>query len=198
MDQEGEVRADRTSRSEGLLGAAFDLERGKVQFSGAKGIDPVIDVLIQRENDGIRGGIAVTGNAKDPQIAFVSRPSLAEEEVLPRIVFGRSRQSLSPSEAVSLGIGVAQLLDGGGGTLDTARSTVGLDVLRLDTGDDGATSVTVGSNVADGVFVGAKQPIGSGSASVQVEVEVFDNITVDSEFGPDVGTSIGLNWKKDF
>ena len=31
-----------------LLGAGFELERGKVQFSGAKGIDPVIDVLIQR------------------------------------------------------------------------------------------------------------------------------------------------------
>lgn len=181
-----------------LLGADFDLERGKVQFSGAKGIDPIIDVLIQRENDGIRGGIAVTGNAADPQIAFVSRPSLPEEEVLPRILFGRSRQSLSPSDALSLAIGVAQLLDGGGGTLDSARGAVGLDVLRINSEEDGATSVTVGSNVADGVFVGAKQPIGSGSASVQVEVEVFDNITIDSEFGPDVGTSIGLNWKKDF
>jgi len=181
-----------------LLGAGFDLERGKVQFNGAKGIDPVIDVLIQRENDGIRGGIAVTGNAADPQIAFVSRPSLPEEEVLPRILFGRSRQSLSPSDAVALAIGVAQLLDGGGGALDSARGTVGLDVLRINNEEDGATSVTVGSNVADGVFVGAKQPIGSGSASVQVEVEVFDNITIDSEFGPDVGTSIGLNWKKDF
>lgn len=181
-----------------LLGADFDLERGKVQFNGAKGIDPVIDVLIQRDNDGIRGGIAVTGNAADPQIAFVSRPSLPEEEVLPRILFGRSRQSLSPSDALSLAIGVAQLLDGGGGALDSARGSVGLDVLRINSGEDGATSVTVGSNVADGVFVGAKQPIGSGSASVQVEVEVFDNITIDSEFGPDVGTSIGLNWKKDF
>lgn len=181
-----------------LLGADFDLERGKIAFSGAKGIDPVIDVLIQRENDGIRGGIAVTGNAANPQIAFVSRPSLPEEEVLPRILFGRSRQSLSPSDALSLAIGVAQLLDGGGGTLDSARGSVGLDVLRINSGEDGATSVTVGSNVADGVFVGVKQPIGSGSASVQVEVEVFDNITIDSEFGADVGTSIGLNWKKDF
>lgn len=181
-----------------LLGADFDLERGKVQFSGAKGIDPVIDVLIQRDNDGIRGGISVTGNAADPQIAFVSRPSLPEEEVLPRILFGSSRQSLSPSDALSLAIGVAQLLDGGGGALDSARGSIGLDVLRINSGEDGATSVTVGSNVADGVFIGAKQPIGSGSASVQVEVEVFDNITIDSEFGPDVGTSIGLNWKKDF
>ena len=180
-----------------LLGAAFDLERGKVQFSGAKGIDPVVDVLIQRENDGIRGGIAVTGNAADPQIAFVSRPSLPEEEVLPRILFGRSRQSLSPAEALTLGIGVAQLLDGGDGAVGSARGAVGLDVLRIDS-DEAGPSVTVGSNVADGVFVGAKQPIGSGSASVQVEVKVFDNITIDSEFGPDVGTSIGLNWKKDF
>ena len=89
------------------------------------------------------------------------------------------------------------MLDGDDGTVGSARGAVGLDVLRIDS-DEAGPSVTVGSNVADGVFVGAKQPIGSGSASVQVEVEVFDNITIDSEFGPDVGTSIGLNWKKDF
>ena len=180
-----------------LLGRDFDLERGKVQFSGGKGVDPRLDVLIQRDNDGIRGGIAVTGVASEPQINFVSRPALAEEEVLPRILFGRSRQSLSPSDALSLAVGVATLLDGGGGASDSVRGAVGVDVLRVDSGEAGP-SVTVGSNVAEGVFVGVKQPIGSGAASVQVKVEVFDNVTIDSETGADVGTSIGLNWKKDF
>ncbi|MEM8752786.1 MAG: translocation/assembly module TamB domain-containing protein, partial [Pseudomonadota bacterium] len=98
----------------------------------------------------------------------------------------------------TLGVGVATLLDGGGGAVDGVRGAVGLDVLRVDDDAETGTSVTVGSNVADGVFVGAKQPVAGGSASVQVEVEVFDNITVDSEFGRDIGTSIGLNWKRDF
>ncbi|MEO0359727.1 MAG: translocation/assembly module TamB domain-containing protein, partial [Pseudomonadota bacterium] len=181
-----------------FLGRDFDLERGAIRFTGARGIDPTLDVQLLRENDGITGGIAVSGTAQAPDVSFTSRPALPEEEVLPRVLFGRSKQSLSPAEALTLGVGVATLLDGGGGAVDGVRGAVGLDVLRVDDDAETGTSVTVGSNVADGVFVGAKQPVAGGSASVQVEVEVFDNITVDSEFGRDVGTSIGLNWKRDF
>jgi translocation and assembly module TamB len=52
--------------------------------------------------------------------------------------------------------------------------------------------------VADGVFVGAKQPLDGGSARVAVEVEVFEDVTVDTEVGPDSGTSFGLNWRRDY
>lgn len=180
-----------------FLGKNFDLERGTVRFIGAKGIDPVLDVQLMHENDGVVGGIAVTGTGQEPAINFVSRPGMPEEEVLPRVLFGGSKQSLSPLDALSLATGVATLLDGSGGAVDDVRGAVGIDVLRFEN-DEGGPSVTVGKNVTDGVFVGAKQPVGGGSASVQVEIEVFDNITIDSEVGPDEGTSIGLNWKKDF
>ncbi|WP_340109617.1 translocation/assembly module TamB domain-containing protein [Pikeienuella sp. HZG-20] len=180
-----------------LLGRDFDLERGAIRFNGGTEINPALDVQLLRENDGVRGGIAVSGSALKPEVNFISRPSLPEEEVLPRVLFGQSKQSLSPSEALSLAVGVATLLDGAGGTTDSVRGAIGLDVLRIDEGENGP-SVTVGSNVAKGVFVGAKQPIGSGSGSVIVELEVIKNITIDSEVGPDVGTSIGVKWKKDF
>ncbi len=180
-----------------FLGRLFDLERGTIRFTGGQTIDPVLDVQLLRDNDGVRGGIAVSGTALAPDISFVSRPGLPEEEVLPRVLFGRSKQSLSPTEAIQLGVGVATLLDGSGGAVDSVRGAVGLDVLRID--DDGEqTSVTVGTNIADGVFVGAKQPIGGGNASVQVEIEVFDNFSIDSEIGQTSGSSIGLKWKKDF
>lgn len=180
-----------------FLGNDFDLERGTIRFTGASGIDPLLDVQLLHENDGVRGGIAVSGTAKSPEVNFVSRPSLPEEEVLPRVLFGRSKQSLSPAEALNLATGVATLLDGSGGVVDDVRGAIGVDVLRIEDGDEGL-AVTVGKNVADGVFVGAKQPVGGGTASVTVEIEVFDNVTIDSEVGPEEGTSIGLNWKKDF
>ncbi|MEM7546621.1 MAG: translocation/assembly module TamB domain-containing protein [Pseudomonadota bacterium] len=180
-----------------FLGRLFELDPGVVRFTNSRIIDPMLDIQLLRENDGIVGGIAVSGTGRDPQINFTSQPALPEEEVLPRVLFGSSKQSLSPTEALQLAIGVATLLDGSGGGIDSVRGAIGVDVLRID-GEGADTTVTVGSNVADGVFVGAKQPIGGGSASVQVEVEVFDNVTIDSEVGPDIGTSIGLNWKKDF
>ncbi len=181
-----------------FLGRTFDLERGEVRFTGGAEIDPTLDIALLRDNDGVRGGIVVAGTAQAPDISFQSRPSLPEEEVLPRVLFGRSKQSLSAAEAVGLAAGLATLLDGTGGVVDSVRGAVGLDVLRIEgtTADD--TTVTVGSNVASGVFVGAKQPVAGGSGSVVVEIEIFDELQLESEVGPDVGTNLGLKWKRDF
>jgi autotransporter translocation and assembly factor TamB len=70
-------------------------------------------------------------------------------------------------------------------------------VLSVDTEGE-TTSVRAGRNVADGVFVGVEQPVDGGSAQVEVEVELLDNVTVDAQTGSDEGSSIGLNWKYDF
>ncbi|MDT8343508.1 MAG: translocation/assembly module TamB domain-containing protein, partial [Thermohalobaculum sp.] len=180
-----------------LLGRDFDLETGAVRFTGGTEIDPTLDISLAHERDGFIGRIQVRGTASAPQIGFASDPQVPEEEVLPRTLFNRSRQSLSPTEALQLANAVATLMNGSGGAIDRLRGAAGIDVLRIDDEGDGA-SVTVGKNVADGVFVGAKQPVAGGSATVQVEVEVFGDFTVDAEIGQEAGSSIGLNWRKDF
>lgn len=181
-----------------FIGFQFDLEQGEIRFRGESPIDPSLNIALTRENEGVTGGIFVEGTASDPEVAFRSRPSLPESEVLPRVLFGKSEQSLTGAEAAQLAVGLAVLLDGGGDFgIGAIRSAVGLDVLRLETeGED--TSVEVGSNLADNVYVGAKQPLRGGGATFEVEIEVFDNVTVDSEIDAEGGTSFGLNWKKDF
>ncbi|MGF1502981.1 MAG: translocation/assembly module TamB domain-containing protein [Paracoccaceae bacterium] len=182
-----------------FIGTSFDLETGVVRFSGGREIDPTLDVRLVAEEDGIRGGIAVSGTASAPEIGFFSRPSLPEDEVLPRLLFGQSRQSLSPSQGIRLAAGLATLLDGGGGVIDQGRAAIGLDVLAIDpsaTGD--SATVTVGKNIGDDVFVGAKQSIDGAETSVTVEVEVFENVTVDGEIDQEGNPSVGVNWKRDF
>ena len=180
-----------------LMGFPFELERGRVQFTGGAEIDPLLDIALLRENDGVTGGIVVRGRASDPEIAFESQPELPEGEVLPRVLFGTSRQSLSSGQAIQLATGIATLLGGGGGPVDAIRSAAGLDVLRFDQDDSGA-GVTVGRNLSDDVFVGARQPIEGGPATARVEIEVFENLSADTEIGAEAGSSLGLSWKKDF
>ncbi|MFN3616115.1 MAG: translocation/assembly module TamB domain-containing protein, partial [Rubrimonas sp.] len=180
-----------------LVGAIFNLDRGAVRFDGGPDIDPALDVALIRDAGDVSGGIVVNGAASRPAISFQSTPALPEGEVLPRVLFGKSQQSLTPAEALQLATGLATLLDGSGGLLDGVRGAAGLDVLRVEgLGED--AGVTIGRNVADGVFVGARQPIDGGSASVTVEIEVFDNFSVDTEVGAERGNSFGLNWKRDF
>ena len=77
------------------------------------------------------------------------------------------------------------------------RSAVGLDVLAVDTDGD-ATSIQAGQNLADGVYVGVKQPVDGGATAVEVEIDVFDNVTVDAETSGEDGSSVGVNWKYDW
>ena len=181
-----------------LIGKSFDLERGRIFFDGGKEIDPLIDVVLTRETSDLTGRIIVDGPGSDPQLSFRSTPALPEDEVLPRTLFGKSSQALTGSQAISLGLGLATLMDGSGGTLDTVRGAVGLDSLRIDQDEDGNASVAAGKEVADGVWVGTKTPLGEGGTSVVVEIDVLEDIQLDTEVEAGGDASIGLEWKKDF
>jgi autotransporter translocation and assembly factor TamB len=181
-----------------LLGRPFDLARGKVTFDGGNRIDPLLDVALEREADGIRGSILVEGRASDPRLRFASIPALPEDEVLPRVLFGQSKQSLSGAQAVQLATGIATLLGEGPGPLDVLRGAAGLDVLRVDGQSADDASVTIGRNIADGVFIGTRQGLGGQGSAVTVEVEVFNGVVVDTELGQQGGSNIGVTLRKDF
>ncbi|MEM8793671.1 MAG: translocation/assembly module TamB domain-containing protein, partial [Pseudomonadota bacterium] len=181
-----------------LIGKGFDLSRGEISFDGRDPIDPRLDIAFERETSELTGRILINGRASDPRLSFSSSPSLPQDEVLPRTLFGKSSQALTGSQAIQLALGLATLMDGGGGTLDKLRGTVGLDQLRVEQDEEGNASVAAGKEVAEGVFVGAKQGLTGGDSSVIVEVEVFDNINVDTEIGADSDPTIGIRWKRDF
>ena len=64
--------------------------------------------------------------------------------------------------------------------------------------EDGNASVTVGKEVADGVFVGTERSLGDGGTKVTVEIDVFEDVTIDTEIDSEGGASVGVEWKKDF
>lgn len=181
-----------------LLGRPFTLETGRITFDGGRKIDPQIDVALEREDNGIRGGIAVTGRASAPELHFTSTPDLPEDEVLPRLLFGQSKQSLTGAQALQLATGIATLMSGKEGPLDIARKAVGIDVLRVEGESVDDASVTVGRNIGQGIFVGAKQGLQGQGSAVTVEVDVFDGVKVDSEVKEEGGSNIGIIWRKDF
>ncbi len=181
-----------------LLGRPFDLDRGRVVFDGGQAIDPLLDLSLQYEDHGIRGGILLSGRASAPDLRFASVPALPEDEVLPRLLFGRSKQSLSGPEALQLATGVATLLSGEAGILDSVRDAAGVDVLRVEGESVEAATVTVGRNVGEGIFVGARQKLGGAGSALAVEVEIMDGVVVDTEVGQSGGSNSGISLRYDF
>ncbi len=180
-----------------LIGTRFDLETGLVTFLGGPEINPRLDVRLEADANDVTGGIRVEGSANSPEIGFYSRQGLPEDEVLPRLLFGKPSQSLTASQALRLASGLATLLDGSGGVVDTVRGAVGLDFLSVDPTEDGA-DVSVGKNISDDVFVGASQSVDGSESKVTVEIEVFEGVVVDSEINQEGSASVGVRWKTDF
>ncbi|MGG7568136.1 translocation/assembly module TamB domain-containing protein [Rhodovulum sp. DZ06] len=176
-----------------LLSRPFTLERGRITFDGGAEIDPGLDIAMELERDDVIGRIAVRGTGSEPEIVLESRPPLPEEEVLPRILFGQSRQSLTAGQAAELASAAATLASGDEGMLGALRESAGLDTLAV--GTDG---VEIGTSLVDGVYVGAKQPVDGGKAEVTVEIEIFDNLSVEGATGGENPPSVGLDWKMDF
>jgi translocation and assembly module TamB len=78
------------------------------------------------------------------------------------------------------------------------RGAAGLDVLRVEGESADDASVTLGRNIADGVFIGSRQALGGQGSAVTVEVDVFDGVVVDTEFGQQGGSNVGITLRKDF
>jgi autotransporter translocation and assembly factor TamB len=94
--------------------------------------------------------------------------------------------------------GIATLLSGKAGPLDFAREAVGMDVLRIEGETAEEATVTVGRNIGDGVFLGARQGLQGQGTTVMVEVDVFGGVKVDSEITQEGSSNVGITWRKDF
>ena len=74
----------------------------------------LLRIVATTDADGITAGVAITGPATNPEVAFTSTPQLPQEEVLAQILFGRRLENLSAIQALQLANAVAILAGRGG------------------------------------------------------------------------------------
>jgi translocation and assembly module TamB len=151
----GEARVVRGAYS--FAGTRFELTRGIISFDENVPVDPRLDIGAETSTTGLTVRVRVTGNAMEPQIDFSSIPSLPEEEILARLLFGGSITTLSATDALQLGAAVASLRGGGGmDPINQLRSAIGLDRLRIVPADptiNRQTGVALGKNIGRRFYV---------------------------------------------
>jgi len=165
------VRGDYT-----FAGTRFDLTRGRILFDAGEAINPRLDILAETAKNGTDVDIAITGNARSPSITFSSDPSLPEEEILARLLFGGSVTSLSATDAVQLAAALAALQGGGGGLdpIGSLRRSIGLDQLRIVSADPltgRQTGIAIGKNITRQIYVELVTD-GRGYSATQVEYRI--------------------------
>ncbi|MBE1207593.1 translocation/assembly module TamB [Aminobacter carboxidus] len=155
-----------------ILGKRLNFTSGSVGFSGS--LVPTINFAAETTAGDATVTIGITGEANNPKFAFSSVPALPEDEVLARLIFGRSMSNLSPLQIAQLADAAAQMAGIGGSTslLSSLRATLGVDDIDIKTNEQGDTSVAVGKYLNDRTYLSIEagdQP-GSGKATIDLNV----------------------------
>ncbi|MEO0882900.1 MAG: translocation/assembly module TamB domain-containing protein [Pseudomonadota bacterium] len=163
------------------------------------GDEPVsLDIRAEREDADVTAIVEISGTPDRPVIELSSQPSLPEDEILARVLFGASPTELTPVQAARLASTLASLAGGGGfDVLGNIESALFLDRIDLTETVDGAAVLSTGKFVAPNVYVEVQNQ-SDGVAGVSVEWEPFNNISVAGETDSEGGQEISLRWARDF
>lgn len=181
----------------------FKLTKGNVTFPGTYPIAPRFVVTLLYSRNDFEATINVSGSDAKPDISLSSSPSLPRDEILSRILFDKGVGELSALETLQLARTLAELSGvnigvGGPGIMDRIQETLSLDVLRIDSGASGATTVSAGKYIQEGVYVGVEQGTLASDSSVKVEIDVTPQISVETRVGQNASSEVGVNWKWDY
>ncbi len=185
-----------------FAGKTFVVKRGAVTFPPGGGAEPEIAAMAEAKLTDITARIEISGTVSKPEIAVSSDPPLPQEEVLAQILFGRSAGQLTAVQAAQLVQTAATLSGKGGGPgiVDRIRSTLGVDVLSVESGEggQGGASLKAGNYLTEDVFLSVTQGTQPGSQKVGVEVKVTPHVSMESNISGNADSNIGVNWKWDY
>jgi translocation and assembly module TamB len=180
-----------------LAGKRFAFDSGSINLDG-----PIknarIDISAQRSTQDVVARVHVTGSPTEPKFDLESTPALPQDEILARVLFGRSASQLTAFETAQLAAGLAQLAGGQAG-FDPAgliRQATGLDRIAFGA-SEGIATVSAGKYIADNVYV----QVGAGSEggiAAEVEWEPRENLSIISAAQDTGDTKISVRWKNDY
>jgi translocation and assembly module TamB len=184
-----------------FLGKRFDLTRGAISFSGKSPPSPFLDVLGEARSRDITARIQLSGRFPSPDLQLSSDPPFPRDEILSRLLFGRSVTQITPLQAIQLANAVNTLAGGGGlDFMGKTREVLKLDRLELKQSGEAVqgAAVSAGKYISETVYLEVEQGLGPDSGKASVQWEVTPNITVETEAGVNAEAGAGISWKWDY
>ncbi|TYB89245.1 translocation/assembly module TamB domain-containing protein [Oceaniovalibus sp. ACAM 378] len=179
-----------------LLGKRLTMDEGRVTLQGD--FTPFIRLVARTDAGDVVVIIVIEGEALSPEIDFLSEPSLPEEEVLARLLFGKSITSISPLQAAQLASAVATLAGkGGDGVIGKLRNSFGLDDLDITTDDEGNAGVRAGKYLSENVYTDVTIEAG-GDATINLNLDLSPSLTIKGGASNSGETSLGIFYEKDY
>ncbi len=184
-----------------VFGHKFELLQGEVIFANNALYLFIPGQLIMDEYT-IRAELS--GTVETLSLSLTSVPDLPEDEILSRLIFGKSAQNITAFQAIRLA-GAIQTLRGGGGGFDpigSTRDALGVDTLSVESASTDAgtgVSVGVGKYINERVYLEVKRtPDEIRPWQGSIEIELTPRLHLKSTTGGDGSAGAELLWKRDF
>ncbi|MFT7512612.1 MAG: autotransporter translocation and assembly factor TamB [Candidatus Omnitrophota bacterium] len=185
-----------------FFGQPFRLKESSVRFAGGYPPQPTLDLVLERQKGDLLVYLKISGTAREPVIRLVSEPPLPQDELLPRLLFGKEAGELSPLQALKIAR-AGNALKGGTSAFDVmgrVRSWLDVDELELDQAgsEDALAKVRVGKALNDQVYLEGESELGGGENRLRLEVEMTPRLSLESDLSSELKRGIGLKWKRKF
>jgi len=185
-----------------FFGKSFSLTNGSVNLNSGTPASTKFDAIAEHKSSDITYRILVSGDLSTFKMDMESDPPMPPDEIMARLLFGRSATDITPLQAFRLAQAIDSLRGGGGmfSFMDRTRSLIGVDELNIKQSDDksGEPSVSAGKYIRDNVYLEVEQGMGPDTGKVSVEIELTPHIAVETDMGKNGQGGIGLNWKWDY
>ena len=186
-----------------FMGRRFALDRGTLSLDGRWPASPLLDLSASSRAGDMMARLYAAGPVDAPTLQLESEPAYPVDEILARLLFGRSTDAISPLQAVRLAHGL-NVLRGKGRTLDLldrGQSVLRVDQLELvqSESDAGISAISVGKYVGRNVYVeGEKSLSPTAPDQIVLEVELTPSLILTTETSPRIREGIGLKWRRDY
>jgi len=185
-----------------LFGKPFSMKQGTLTFQGNIPPSPDFDVTAEHRRKDMTTLIRLQGTPNAPKIRLESDPPVPSDEILSRLLFGRSAANITPIQALMLAQAVNSLSGGKNllNFMDVTRKLLGVDQFDIKQMDEkeGGTAVSMGKYLREDVYLEMEKGVGTEGGKISVEIELTPNITVETDAGLNTRGGVGVNWKWDY
>jgi translocation and assembly module TamB len=180
-------------------GRRFELRRdGAVSFKGPDPTNPQLDVTATRDISGVEARVRVHGEAQRPALELSSTPPLDEGDILSLIIFNRPINDLGEGERTTLAQRAGSMVGGfvAAPVAEALRDALDVDLLEITplSEEGGGSSVSIGNQIGEKVFVKVRQQFGSSETTqlvLEYELSKLLRLETQVQQGGDTTKSVG-------
>jgi translocation and assembly module TamB len=188
---------------EPIGGRVFELERGKLTFTGGPIQLGGLDVVARYDNPTAVIRATVGGTIAKPQLQLVSQPPLQETQIAMLIATGRTEVNAGAGGVNSLAAGDAGLAAAGALAMGVFKDLLS-DKLPVDSVSLDSTAVRAGKYLTDRIYVGyvrrfdAKPEKGENPDEVQFEYQLAPGWQVQTRYGSGQAGGASIVWTRSY